>query len=164
MNSPSVLTGIFVDQATDSELGVFSKNFIYRGTVIEFCAWLPVTQKLQILINNNDKRLSRKLFPNPDGMAKEEEFAAKLSELELQRRLDEGLLTPEQLRALLTDIMDPKKLLTVDTHGILLGYGSIYRQSSMPNINWEYDKSSKLYKFFTVQDIQPGQELTYFIN
>ena len=32
------------------------------------------------------------------------------------------------------------------------------------DINWDYDSEKKLYKFYTVQDIDPDQELTYFLN
>jgi len=55
-------------------------------------------------------------------------------------------------------------MLHINSHAILLGFGSIYRRSVSPNINWDYDFDKKLYKFYTVQDIDPDQELTYFLN
>jgi hypothetical protein len=164
MSKPSILPSLYVKLTESGEFGVFSTAKIARDSTIEFCAWLPVTQRLQILISRNDTALNSKLFQNPDGIEKEKEFINKLTELDLQERLDRGLITTAQFRSMLLDTANPEKLLHVTTHSILLGFGSIYRRSDSPNINWTYDSTLKLYKFFTVQDIYPNQELTYFSN
>lgn len=164
MTDPKILNSLYVTQVNSKEYGVFTNAPIYSDSTIEYCAWLPVTQKLQILIENNDAVLSARLFNNPDGLEKEREILAKITDLELQNRLDRGLITPEQFRAMIMEIASPNKFLHVVSHAILLGYGSLYRRSLTPNINWEYNSETKLYRFFTVQDIQANQELTYFSN
>jgi hypothetical protein len=160
--APKILNTLYVKPVNDKEFGVFTNAPLYRDSIVEFCAWLPISQKLQILIDKNDSNLGRKLFVNPDGIEKERQFAAKIAELDLQERLDRGLITQEQFKAILIEVANPTKLLNIDSHAILLGFGSMYRQSETPNITWEYDSESKLYKFYTTQDIAANRELTYF--
>jgi hypothetical protein len=160
--TPKILSNLYVKPINDKEFGVFTSAPLYRDSVIEFCAWLPVSQKLQILIDKNDANLGQKLFVNPDGLEKERQFAAKIAELDLQERLDRGLISSEQFKAILIEVANPTKLLSVSSHAILLGFGSLYRRSELPNITWEYDSESKLYKFYTTQDVGANSELTYF--
>jgi hypothetical protein len=163
MNRPNILESISI-QKIGSEFCVFTNRQIFRDSVIEVCAWLPVTQRTQILLSKNDQFLTNKLFPNPDGIEKEREIASRLAELDLQERLDQGLISQAQYKAILLDVVNPDKMMNINSHAILLGYGSVYRRSDSPNINWSYDSTSKLYKFYAVQDIMPNQELTYFSN
>lgn len=164
MSSPRILEGLYLKKVNDREYGVFTRTGIRRGALIEVCAWIPVNKSTQIFLTRNHNSLVSKLFVNGDALEKELELVSKLTELELQNRLDRGLLTPEQVKQLLRDMIKPDQMLTVDSHAILMGYGSAYRQSSRPNISWEYDKASKLYNFYTVEEIGPEQELTYLIN
>ncbi len=159
--APKILNTICVKPINDKEFGVFTNAPLYRDSIVEFCAWLPVSQRIQILIDKNDASLGQRLFINPDGIEKERQFAAKIADLDLQERLDRGLITTEQFKALLIEVANPTKLLSVVSHAILLGFGSLYRRSDMPNITWEYDSDSKLYKFYTTQDIAANRELTY---
>lgn len=163
MNRPNILESISI-QKIGSEFCVFTNRQIFRDSVIEVCAWLPVTQRTQILLSKNDQFLTNKLFPNPDGIEKEREIASRLAELDLQERLDQGLISQAQFKAILLDVINPDKMMNINSHAILLGYGSVYRRSDSPNINWSYDSTSKLYRFYAVQDIMPNQELTYFSN
>jgi hypothetical protein len=163
MNRPNILESLSI-QKIGSEFGVFTNRQIFRDSVIEVCAWLPVTQRTQILLSKNDQFLTSKLFPNPDGIEKEREIASRLAELDLQERLDQGLISQAQFKAILLDVVNPDKMMNINSHAILLGHGSVYRRSDSPNINWSYDSTSKLYKFYAVQDIMPNQELTYFSN
>lgn len=160
--APKILNTLCVKPINDKEFGVFTNAPLYRDSIVEFCAWLPVSQRIQILIDKNDTSLGQRLFINPDGIEKERQFAAKIADLDLQERLDRGLITTEQFKALLIEVANPTKLLSVVSHAILLGFGSLYRRSDMPNITWEYDSDSKLYKFYTTQDIAANRELTYF--
>jgi hypothetical protein len=159
---PKILNNIYVKSVNDTEFGVFTNAPLYRDSIIEFCAWLPVSQKLQILIEKNDANLGSKLFVNPDGIEKERQFAAKIAELDLQERLDRGLITSDQFKSILIEVANPTKLLNIASHAILLGFGSMYRRSETPNITWEYDSESKLYKFYTTQDVAASRELTYY--
>jgi len=160
--APKILNTLYVKPINDKEFGVFTNAPLYRDSIVEFCAWLPVSQKIQILIDKNDASLGQRLFINPDGIEKERQFAAKIADLDLQERLDRGLITTEQFKALLIEVANPTKLLSVVSHAILLGFGSLYRRSETPNLTWEYDSDSKLYKFYTTQDIAANRELTYF--
>jgi hypothetical protein len=160
--TPKILNTLYVKPINDKEFGVFTNAPLYRDSIVEFCAWLPISQRIQILIDKNDSNLSQRLFVNPDGIEKERQFAAKIADLDLQERLDRGLITTEQFKALLIEVANPTKLLSVVSHAILLGFGSLYRRSETPNLTWEYDSDSKLYKFYTTQDIAANRELTYF--
>lgn len=160
--SPRILSNLYVKPINDSELGVFTNAPLFRNSTVEFCAWLPISQKLQILISRNDEVLGNKLFINPEGIEREREIASRIAELDLQQRLDQGLITSDQFKALLMEVANPNKLLTVKSHAILLGFGSIYRRSETPNVTWEYDTESKLYKFYTTGDVAIHSELTYY--
>lgn len=164
MNNPSILSTLYVKRTQNGEYGVSSNSSIRAGSTIEYCAWLPITQKMQILISKNDQVLSKHLFVNPDGIDKERDIAAKVAELDLQARLDRGLLTADQVKEILINVANPSAIAEIVSHAVLLGFGSIYRRSDTPNINWEYDPVSKLYRFYAVQDILANQELTYFSN
>jgi hypothetical protein len=165
MINPAILQTLIVNKTPDGEFGVFTNAQIHKHTTVEICAWLPITKKVQILLKSNGSSLANAIFENPDGMDRERAFIEKLADMELQKRLDAGLISQSQFTDLILSSFDPTKLLHVESHALLLGFGSIYRRSQVsPNLNWEYDSSSKLYKFFAVQDIQAGQELTYFTN
>lgn len=164
MNNPNFLNSLYVRKTQDGQYGVSSSSPIRAGSTIEYCAWIPVTQKTQIYLTKNDQAISRRLFPNPDGIAKERDIAAKIAELDLQARLDQGLLTPSQVQSILLSVANPNSIASIVSHAILLGFGSIYRNSETPNMNWDYDQESKLYRFYAVQDILANQELTYFSN
>ena len=164
MTNPIIHQNLVVKPVGTGEFGIFSKGHFNAYEIIEACAWLPISQRMQILIAKNSSQLTNHLFSNPDGLNKERAFLDKLAELELEKRLDSGLITPAQAQMLMQDIGGPNKLLDITSHAILLGFGSIYRKSQSPNINWEYDSESKLYIFSTVQQVRPGQELTYFSN
>jgi hypothetical protein len=164
MSNPSILSSLYVKPVNSKEFGVFSNAQLYRNSTIEFCAWIPISQKTQLLLNKNDQVFDNRLFVNSEGLNKEREIVEKLAELDLQERLDRGLISVEQFKSIVYDVINPNKMLSINSHAILLGFGSIYRRSSTPNINWDYDSEKKLYKFYTVQDIDPDQELTYFLN
>lgn len=164
MNNPTILNSLYVKRTKDGEYGISSSSPISAGTTVELCAWLPVTQKMQILIQKNDQALAKNLFVNPEGIDKERDIAAKVAELDLQSRLDKGLLSAEQVKSILLNVANPVTISEIVSHAILLGFGSIYRRSEAPNINWEYDSNSKLYRFYAVHNILANQELTYFSN
>ena len=153
--------GSLIVKPIGNQYGVFANAPIYRSTFIEACAWIPVNKKTQILLEKNKSNLCNYLFINPDGVKYEDELSKKLLELDLQKKLDQGIITSTQFKELLINYINPNHMLDLDTHAILLGNGSIYRTSLTPNISWEYDDISKLYKFFAVENIKPGQELTY---
>ena len=164
MSNPSILQSLYVKKVSDREYGVFTKSAIFRNSVVEYCAWIPVTQKTQIILGKNQSSVTSKLFKNSDAVERENEVRSKITEFELQKRLENGSINPQQFQALLIEMVNPNQWLELETHGILLGYGSIYRKSDRPNVTWEYDKQLKLYKFITVEDIRPEHELTYFSN
>lgn len=159
---PKILSSLYVKSVGPNEFGVFTTSALAKDSIIEYCAWLPVNRKTQIVISNNDQALADKLFVNTDGIEKEKAIVANLAEIDLQNRLDQGLITQDQFKAIVMDVANPTKFLNITSHAILLGFGSIYRRSEVPNISWDYDANSKLYKFYTVHDIAPNQELTYF--
>jgi hypothetical protein len=164
MSSPRILDGLYLKKVTDKDYGVFSRAPIQRGALIEVCAWIPVNKSTQIFLTRNHNQVASKLFVNGDALEKEMELVSKLTDLEIQNRLDRGLLTPHQVKQLLSEMIKPEQMLLMDSHAILMGYGSAYRQSDRPNVAWEYDKTTKLYNFYTVEEVRADQELTYLTN
>jgi hypothetical protein len=81
--------------------------------------------------------------------------------MEIQRRLNEGQLTPSEAKSILLGPGNVTALLEIETGGLLSGFGSVYNRSSYPNIKMNFDSDSKLYHIITVKDIGTGEELTY---
>jgi len=159
MRNPFIHRSIEVRRASHSRFGVFAKELIQRGTLVESCSILPITKKIAISIEKT--RLNDKLFVNPDGAAKERSILQSIQEMELERRLDQGLITLEDFRQILVDNGHLTQVLDIETAGFLLGYGSYYNTSLMPNVKISYNDEDKLYDIIAVKDIQSGLELTY---
>lgn len=164
MDSPRILGNLQVRKVNSSEFGIFTSDMIEANSIIEYCTWLPITRRAYILLQKSNQTLVSNLFDNPDGIDKELEITNKLVGLDLQSRLDKGLITMDQFRSILTSAVNQNAMLDIVSHAILLGFGSIYRKSNSPNINYSYDSATRLYKFFAVNDIYKNQELTYFSN
>lgn len=161
---PYISDSIYL-KLVENEYRIYSNSIIRSNSIIEVCAWLPIKQKIAHIIQaDQDSLLTKKIFENPDGIQHEQEVVSKIGELQLLDRLDKGLLSPEDLKNILLQLINPTTFMEINTHAILLGYGSLYRTSSIPNINWRYDEPSKLYVFFSVTDIYENQELTYYSN
>ena len=162
MHDPFIHRAIQVRRMSPTKFGVFANEAIVRGTVIESCAILPISRQVSNAIMSASKTtLSDKMIQNPDGIIKERNLIASIKEMELEKRLDAGLLTPEDLKKILIDSGNITQILDIETNGFLLGYGSLYNQSSYPNIVIQYNSESKLYDIKAVKDITRGTELTY---
>jgi len=81
MSNPNILSSLYVKPVNSKEFGVFSNAQIYRNSTIEFCAWIPISQKTQILLNRHDQELNNRLFVNADGLNKEREIGENLQNL-----------------------------------------------------------------------------------
>lgn len=160
MHKPFIHRSVEVRQIGHNRFGVFAIDPIARGTKVESCAILPLTKLVvNAIIKSNS--ITTKLFPNPDGVIKERSILSSIKEMELEKRLDAGLLTPEDLKRILLDSGNLTQILDIETAGFLLGYGSLYNQSQYPNVIIEYNPESKLYDVIAVKDISNNTELTY---
>lgn len=160
MRNPFISPLLEVRRVSRTKFGVFAKDLILSGTLIESCAMVLIPKKLQGSIQTSAPALSKLLYPNPDEVLRERSIAAQVKELELERRLDAGLLTQEEVKNILVNSGHLKAVLDLETSGFLLGFGSIYQNSDYPNTTVRYDDDSKLYDIVAVQDIQRGQEIT----
>lgn len=161
MHNPFIHPSLEVRRISRSKFGVFTKTFIMRGTLLEMCPMLPISKKVETLIRANSATLATKLFPNPDGVKRESDLIASMKEMELEKRLDAGLLTQQDIKEILLDSGSLMAVMEVDTACILQGFGSIYNLSSYPNVAISFDSENKLYEVIAVQDIQAESELTY---
>jgi hypothetical protein len=116
MSKPSILPSLYVKLTESGEFGVFSTAKIARDSTIEFCAWIPISQKTQLLLKSHDAVLDSRLFVNPEGISKEREIGEKLAELDLQERLDRGLITTEQFKAIVYLLYLSVSLLTIQSY------------------------------------------------
>lgn len=157
---PSILSSIYVEMTPENQWGVFTSAPLTKGTVVEICSWIPVTQRTFLLLQKARAPLISNMLPNLDAADKEREIIGKIADLELQRRLDQGTVTPLQVKQLMMELVKPEQMLEMETYAIPTGYGSVYRKSDRPNLSWEYDRSSKLYKFFVVEEVRQNRELT----
>jgi len=48
-----------------------------------------------------------------------------------------------------------------ETFGLPFGFGCCYNHSSDANINWMSDKEKGVYRFFSLRDIEAGEELCH---
>lgn len=103
---------IKVEKSPIHGYGVFAKEFIPSGEILETCHfWILEEKDFQKL----DKTIQQISFAYP--------------------------------------------IFTSDSHAIVLGWGSIYNHSDNNNAAWTTDTENQLFKFFTVKDINPGEEI-----
>jgi SET domain-containing protein len=103
---------IKVEKSPIHGYGVFAKEFIPSGEILETCHfWILEEKDFQKL----DKTIQQISFAYP--------------------------------------------IFTSDSHAIVLGWGSIYNHSTENNAAWATDTENQLFKFFTVKDINPGEEI-----
>jgi hypothetical protein len=162
MHEPFIHRLIQVKRVSPIKFGVFAIDTIPRATIIEACAVLPISRQVTNAITAAKRTgLVDKLVQLPDGILKERSLISSIKEMELEKRLDAGLITADDIKSFLVDSGNLTQILDVETNGFLLGYGSLYNQSSYPNIVIQYNSESKLYEVITVKEIIKGTELTY---
>lgn len=159
MRDPFLHKSLELRRVSPTKFGVFTTEQIDRGTLIESCAMLLLPKRVVTHIAKTP--LADKLFPNTDGIIKEREIVSSIKEMGLEKRLDAGLLSPEDIKSILIDQGHLTQLLDIDTGCFLLGYGSLYGRSAYPNVAVSYDRENKLYDVVAVKDIAKGTELTY---
>ena len=161
MRDPFIHRALEVKRTGNTKFGVFARDFIPRGTIVESCSLVAIPKVAISALEKVKSPLLEKLLPNPDGIRKEIEITESINEMELQRRLDAGLLTQEEAGKILLSSGVAKAVLDVETACFLTGFGSLYNRSSYPNITLTFDSESKLYNVVAVKDIVKGYELTY---
>jgi hypothetical protein len=161
MHRPFIHNSLEVRQISLSKYGVFTNSQLARNTKIESCLILPIPRQAHSILIKNKFSATDKLIQNPDGIIKESNILNSIGEMELERRLDAGLLSADDIKRILFDSGNLTQVLDIETHGFLLGYGSIYNKSAYPNVIIEYSPDSKLYDVITVKEIGPHTELTY---
>ena len=161
MPSPFIHPALEIKQLSLTKFGVFSKDYIPMGTCVEVCTPLLLPKLVINAFEKSKSNLIEKIMPNPDGIRREREIVESLSDMEIQRRLDEGNLTKEEARRILLGPGNVMALLEIETGCLLSGYGALYNRSSYPNITMNFDSETKLYNVIAVKDIGTGAELTY---
>lgn len=123
---------------------------------------MQITGRVAILLSKSSKTFEKKIIADSDAIQREYQIIRELKELELNRRLDAGQITQGEYVDILTSKLNIDSLLDAKTHALPLGYGLAYSISEFPNLVREFDTSSKLCTFRTVQYVQEGAELSYF--
>ena len=144
------------------EFRVIANDFIPEGTLIEVCPTVHVSNRLAIIMAKSVSGIENKFIIDQEAVDKEYEVFAELGEMELERRLDSGQISPDEYSQILSSKVNMNALLEAKTHVLPLGYGQLYRISDTPNMVRTYYSNTKLCTFKAVQYIQAGTELTYF--
>jgi hypothetical protein len=147
---------------TRSDFKVIAREPIPSQTVVEICSTYQITNKLAILMSKTNPIFEKKLIIDKAEVDKEYQIFAELGEMELTRRLDAGIISPDEYSKILASRVNFNSLLEAKTHVIPLGNGLLYSISDYPNIVREFNSETKLCLFRTVQYIQEGTELSYF--
>lgn len=134
---------------------------IPENTIIEICPVLISSAKAIISLTNSDPKLENKIIIDEAAIDREYQVFTELGELELERRLNSGQISPDEYNQILRSKVNLNSLLNAKTHGLPLGNGLIYSISDFPNMVREYHSGSKLCVFRSVQYIVEGSELTY---
>lgn len=135
---------------------------ILSNLIIEICPVMSITGRTAILLSKSNPIFEKKIISDAVAIQKEYQIIRELKELELTRRLDAGQITQSEYINILNSKLNIDTLLDSKTHVLPLGYGLIYSISEFPNLVREFDTSSKLCTFRTVQYVQEGAELSYF--
>jgi hypothetical protein len=159
---PFVSRLIEVVKANRTDFKVVAVDQIPPHTIVEVCPTLAIQNKLAIIIGKNNPTLQKKIIVDMVEVDREYQVFEELSELELNKRLDQGLISQDDYAKIITSRVNINAILDAKTHVIPLGNGLLYGVSEYPNIVREYDPSTKLCSFRTVQYVQEGTELVYF--
>ena len=135
---------------------------ILSQSIVEICPVMPITGRLAILLSKSNPLFEKKIIADSAAVQREYQIIRELKELELTRRLDAGQITQSEYVDILSNKLNLDSLLDAKTHALPLGYGLTYGISEFPNLMREFDNSSKLCTFRTVQYVQEGAELSYF--
>lgn len=161
MHKPFIHPKIEVRPLGITKFGVFSTDLIQAGTIIEMCVPLNLPKAAVLEIENRRSQILAKIFPNPDGINKQNDILDSIKDMEIEKRLDSGALSQEDARNILFGHANVKALLDIETGCLLSGYGSLYNRSSQPNIVMIFDSAAKLYQVKLVKTIGSNVELTY---
>jgi hypothetical protein len=141
---------------------VIAREDIPAQSIVEVCPTMPITGRTAILLTKADPTFEKKILADTEIIQREYKIFRELSEIELNRRLDSGQISQAEYSEILSSKVNLNALLDVKTHAIPLGYGLAYEVSEFPNTVREFDSTSKLCTFRTVQYLQQGTELSYF--
>jgi hypothetical protein len=145
--------------------GIFltlAKTDIPANTIIEICATSILTKREAIILSKTIPGIRDKILIDESIIDKEFQLFAELGELELERRLDSGEISPTEFRKILNSKINMNSLLDSKSHFLILGNGILYRISDNPNLVYEYYPADKVCAFRTVKFVSRGSELTYF--
>ena len=132
------------------------------NTVIEICPVVSISGRVALLLSKTNPKLSEKIMIDNRVIEREFQVFAQLGELELERRLDAGEISQSEYQSILRSKVNINSILDAQSNLIPLGNGLLYEQSDYPNLVREYDEESRVCIFRTVQEVEQGQELTYF--
>jgi hypothetical protein len=135
---------------------------IQAQSIVEICPVMSITGRFAILLAKSNPSIEKKIIADAAAIQKEYQVFRELSEMELTRRLDAGQISQREYAEILSSKVNLDALLDARTHALPLGYGLAYDISEFPNMVREFNSSSKLCTFRTVQYVQEGAELSYF--
>lgn len=162
MLNPFVSEFVQINNRGKGQFIVLAKTDIPDNTIIEVCPTVTLTKREAIILGKTVPSIRDKILIDETVMDKEFQLFTELGELELERRLDSGEISPSEFRKILNSKINMNSLLDSKSHFLILGNGIIYRISDSPNLVYEYYPVDKVCAFRTVKYISRGSELTYF--
>ena len=133
MPNPSISKYVRIIE-TNREFKAIAAMDIPENTIIETCPVLISSAKAIMSLTNSDSKLASKIIIDEAAVDKEYQVFAELGEMELERRLDSGQITPAEYTQILRSKVNINSLLNAKTHGLPLGNGLLYGISDFPNM------------------------------
>lgn len=159
-NQPFISRNINIAELGKSMI-VVATNDIIENTIVEISPVIMLTAKAALSLINGANEFEDKLVIDTLAVDREYEIFTSLGEMELEKRLNSGQISPDEYQKILRSKINVNALFNAKTHALPLGYGLLYRTSDFPNLVREYDSANKLCYYRTVKYIAAGTELTY---
>ena len=125
MPNPSISKYVRIIE-TNREFKAIAAMDVPENTIIEVCPVLISSAKAIMSLTNADSKLASKIIIDEAAVDKEYQVFAELGEMELERRLNSGEITPAEYTQILRSKVNINSLLNAKTHGLPLGNGLLY--------------------------------------
>lgn len=144
-----------INKSTVKGRGVFAKASIKKNEIVEECHFI-IPEKTK---GGEDKEMLRYMFGCLNAKDKKTQTAVT-DKLYLYQMIDDEDVKNEFLEQLKE--LGYKDLSSLFSTAFVLGFGMIYNHADSPNIDYEFDYDSVLFRYTANTNIESGEEL--FIN
>jgi SET domain-containing protein len=146
---------IKIDRSNISGRGVFAKEDIKLGTLLEQCHFI-IPEKDH---GGQDANLRRYMFCFPE-KDKSEEIQKEKTKIDMAKLLSYNEDFKDKAETILK--LGYEKINNLLNYAVVLGHGMIYNHSHEPNVGYKFNKKDFCFDYYTIKDVNKNEEL--FIN